>query len=240
VFVGDIQGCADELDDLLESLRFDPPRDRLYAVGDVVNRGPRSAAVVRRLRELGAVTVLGNHELHLFEIAAGRRQPKGRDTAQELLDDPDGGELLVWLRARPFVHVEDDVILVHAGLHPAWPDPVAWAAELRRRFEARFAEDRPLDDPLIRFAVSVRFCDAAGTLPATYDPPPAAPFRPWFEHYVGSRTVVFGHWAQRGLVRADRLRGLDTGCVYGHTLTAWIAEEDRIVQVRARRAYCPL
>ncbi len=120
-----------------------------------------------------------------------------------------------WLRAQPVVRVEPDIIVVHAGLHPHWQ-------------EDQLLELTPEE---IDFAVNVRYCDADGQRPATDWPPPEPPFVPWDEHYRLSKRVVFGHWARRGLVQTDRVVGLDTGCVYGKTLSAWIAEEDRIVQV---------
>ena len=101
IFVGDVQGCHDELRRLLDEVSFDPAVDRLYSVGDAVNRGPSSAAVVRTFRELDATMVLGNHELHLFEAAAGLRWHSDRDTLQELLEAEDREQLLGWLRERP-------------------------------------------------------------------------------------------------------------------------------------------
>jgi len=125
-----------------------------------------------------------------------------------------------WLRAQPFVRMFDDVILVHGGLHPRWTD------------------DRlsSLDDADVDYAVNVRYCDAEGRRPPEDWPPPGPPFRPWDDFYKGRRRVVFGHWARRGLVVRPQCVGLDTGCVYGGPLTAWIAEDDRIVQVDGWRA----
>jgi bis(5'-nucleosyl)-tetraphosphatase (symmetrical) len=239
IFVGDIQGCHDEFSRLLDRVQFEPSKDRLYSVGDAVNRGPDSAAVVRKLRDLQATMVLGNHELHLFEILAGRRQPRGRDTLASFLEAEDRQELSDWLLRRPVLHCEPDLILVHAGLHPAWNAVESKAEELRCRLDRLQAAGLPYQDEELRFAVSVRFCDATGRLAGSFHPPPEPPYQPWDSFYRGDRRVVFGHWAQRGLVLGERVRGLDSGCVYGNELTAWIAEEDRIVQVAARKAYCP-
>lgn len=125
-----------------------------------------------------------------------------------------------WLRAQPFVRMFDDVILVHGGLHPRWTD---------ERLSS-------LDDSDVDYAVNVRYCDAEGRRPPEDWPPPGPPFRPWDDFYKGRRRVVFGHWARRGLVVRPQCVGLDTGCVYGGPLTAWVAEEDRIVQVDGWRA----
>lgn len=234
IFIGDIQGCRAELETLLETLRFDPAADVLHPVGDLVNRGPDSLGVLRIAWRLGAASVLGNHELHLLQVAAGRRAARGTDTFADVLAAPECDELLAWVRALPFVRVFPDLYLVHAGLHPRWRDP---ATEL--------AGADPLHpSPAARFAVRARYSDAAGNLPARDDAPPGRPFVPWHELYRpeehGGRTVVFGHWAAQGLLVRPHLRGLDTGCVWGKELTAWIAEEDRLVCVPARRAYAVL
>ena len=120
-----------------------------------------------------------------------------------------------WLEKQPFVRVFDDVVMVHAGLHPKWTESQLLELTKSER----------------QYAVSVRYCDESGAQPASDWPPPGPPFRPWDDFYTGDKRVVFGHWARRGLVVRPQSIGLDTGCVYGGDLTAWIAEEDRIVQV---------
>jgi bis(5'-nucleosyl)-tetraphosphatase (symmetrical) len=198
IFVGDIQGCREPLERLLRAVAFVRGVDRLLPAGDVVNKGPDSAGTVALLMELGAEPVLGNHDLHW--LAKGREG----DEAQR-----------AWLASQPVVRIFDDVILVHAGLHPLWD-------EVRLRSLSR-------DD--VHFAVNVRYVDADGRRPGEDWPPPGPPFRPWDDFYRGRKRVVFGHWARRGLVVRPQCIGLDTGCVYGGKLSAWIAEEDRVVQV---------
>src|SRR6185295_14047082 len=152
------------------------------------------------------------------------------DTIQDILEADDRDELVAWLAARPFVRVWPDVILVHAGLHPRWRDP--------RRVLAGI--DPLRHDPDAEFATHVRYCTADGKRPRNDDRDPGPPFAPWFRFghlRPDGRTVVFGHWAARGLVFEPGFRGLDTGCVWGGTLTAWIAEEDRFVDVPAAKAY---
>ena len=124
-----------------------------------------------------------------------------------------------WLRAQPIVRLLDGVVLVHGGLHPLWDE----------------AKLRSLDEADADYAVNVRYCDGAGRRPESDWPPPGPPFRPWDDWYQGQRRVVFGHWARRGLVVRPQCVGLDTGCVYGGELSAWIAEEDRIVRVPGHR-----
>lgn len=233
MFIGDIQGCADELDDLLEALDFDPARHELIALGDTVNRGPDSAGVLRRLIELGADSLLGNHDLHLLGCAVGRRSQRPGDTLDTVLNAPDREQLLAWLRRRPLVRGWEDIVAVHAGLHPAWKEPEVVARPLEDAIRRGLL---PLDDAALRFMTTVRHCDATGRRPRD-DSRPGPGFAPWDEFYRGERTVVFGHWAMRGLVRRARVRGLDTGCVWGGALSAWIAEEERIVSVPARCAH---
>ena len=133
--VGDLQGCLDPLERLLERVGFDPARDHLWLVGDLVNRGPDSAGCLRRVRSLGAAatTVLGNHDLHLLAAAEGLREPGRRDTLRDVLDAPDAAELLEWVATRPLLHTDsaNGWTLVHAGIPPAWDRETA-AAEARR------------------------------------------------------------------------------------------------------------
>lgn len=198
IFVGDIQGCRESLERLLAAVGFEQGRDRLLPVGDLVNKGPDSPGTLQLLMQLRAEPVLGNHDLHWLKKA---REP---DPAQRR-----------WLLAQPFVRLFDDVIMVHAGLHPQWD-------------EARLLRLSTVEQ---NYAVNVRYCDADGNQPPNDWPPPGPPFRPWDDFYAGKKRVVFGHWARRGLVVRPQCVGLDTGCVYGGKLSAWIAEEDRIVQV---------
>ena len=233
IFVGDIQGCRDELERLLEAIRFDPASDELHPVGDFINRGPDSLGVLRLCRDLNAGGVLGNHDLHFLRVLEGQRQLGKRDTLDELLAADDCADLANWLRARPIVRTFEDVIAVHAGLNPSWSDPVATLAQC----------DPAIETPELRFAISVRYCDSIGAKPEVDWPAPTAPFVPWFDFWpptpVEKRTVVFGHWARMGRVERPQLRGLDTGCVWGQKLSAWIAEEDRFVDVPAARVYSP-
>lgn len=231
IFVGDIQGCRPELERLLERVSFDPATDELHPVGDFVNRGPDSAGVLRLCRDLDAGGVLGNHDVHLLRSAHGLRKMRAEDTLQDVLEASDRDELVAWLAKRPLVRVWDDVILVHAGIDPQWKDPALLLSNI----------DPLGDNPDLSFAISARYCDERGARPSVDWPPPVAQFRPWYEFYprdpADERTVVFGHWARNGLVVRAKVRGLDTGCVWGGKLSAWIAEEDRIVQVDAERAY---
>ncbi len=233
IFVGDVQGCRIELEELLALVRYAPDQDEILLVGDLVNRGPDSLGVLRLLRSLDASPVLGNHDLHCLRVARGLRDKNRRDTLDELLAAPDREELCEWLARAPFVSAWPDVVLVHAGLHPAWKDPEKALAGL----------DPCVVHPASEFATRVRYCSKEGERPPSDWPAPPTPFRPWYEFWEERvderRTVVFGHWARMGLVDRERVKGLDSGCVWGNALTAWIPEEERLVSVRAKRAWSP-
>jgi bis(5'-nucleosyl)-tetraphosphatase (symmetrical) len=258
--IGDVQGCADELEALVSRIGFDPARDRLWLVGDLVNRGPKSLEVLRYVRSLGerAVVVLGNHDLHLVCVAERCAKPRGRDTLDPVLAARDGAGLVAWLRTRPLMHVEGEHAMVHAALLPQWS--VAKGRELAREVEqalqgpdyraflARMYGSRPEEwrDALagfdrLRAIVNVmtrlRFCTPAGRmeLRATGVAPPAG-FRAWFDLRPPDErhTLVCGHWSTLGLKLAPRLLALDSGCVWGGALSAVRLEDRALFQVPCR------
>jgi bis(5'-nucleosyl)-tetraphosphatase (symmetrical) len=218
---------------LLEALAYDPTRHELLFVGDLVNRGPASVRVLRRVMDLGAGSVLGNHDLHLLEVAHGKRPLHASDTFQDVLEASDRDVLLEWLRTRPLVEVWDDAVLVHAGLHPRWDDPRTVAAPIE---DAIARGEIPHGNADLDFLVEVRHCDADGNRPSD-ESNPGPRFAPWDRYYEGRRMVICGHWAARGFLRTERVCSLDTGCVWGGALTAWIFEEDRFVSVPAHACY---
>ena len=245
--VGDLQGCADELEDLLAAVGFVPHQDRIVAAGDLVNRGPRSLDTLRILRDLGGDLVLGNHDLHLLAVAAGLHELTD-ETFTDVLAAPDLAELLDWIvdRPGPVVLVEDGWIVVHAGIPPDFALPAAALAanqtvraiwrgpgSLLERVTALWR------DPTVHFLTHARYCDPHGTMAPDTGAAPPEGFRPWFDYQGPEPRIAFGHWARLDPERARRpgLRFLDTGCVYGERLTGWLVEEDRIVSVPARRVY---
>ena len=232
IFIGDLQGCREEFEALLAKVGYDPAGYTLHPVGDLVNRGPDSVGCVRLCRDLGAEPVLGNHDVHMLRQWHDPSWRGRRTTLEALLAAPDGENLLAWLEQQPLVLGWEDVSCLHAGIHPAWIDPVPLLTG-RDLLDA--------EDEAVEFALRARHCDSTGAQPESDWPAPGDPFRPW-DHFwrartSETRTVVFGHWARRGLVELERTRGLDTGCVYGGELTAWIPEEDRIVSVAARQRW---
>ncbi len=247
--VGDVQGCAAELEDLLEKLNFDASRDRLWFVGDLVNRGPDSLQVLRRVRELGeaAVVVLGNHDLHLLALRADGAEPD--PGLQAVLSAPDRERLLDWLQSRPLLHHDPRlrVSMVHAGLPPQWSLETArsCAAELEAAlqgersgelFEHMYGNRPDLwrDDlegyDRLRFITNaltrLRVCDPDGRMKLKFKGPPSRIPRgcvPWFEvpwRGTRGRRIVCGHWSALGYRDSDGVLALDTGCVWGGTLTA--------------------
>jgi bis(5'-nucleosyl)-tetraphosphatase (symmetrical) len=124
--IGDVQGCDAALQRLLDTLAFSPSRDTLFLLGDLVNRGPKSAQVLRRLLAYGnsAQCVLGNHDLHLLALACGARTPSAKDTVADVLQAPDRDALLQWLAQQPLARqlrvADQDILLVHAGVLPQW------------------------------------------------------------------------------------------------------------------------
>ncbi len=254
--IGDVQGCAAELERLLERIAFDPRRDRLWFVGDLVNRGPGSLAVLRRVRALGesAVVVLGNHDLHLLALAVGAGNSKARlrdadASLAAVLAAPDRAALLDWLQARPMLHHDPAlrVTMIHAGLPPQWD--LATARACARELEnalrsersgelfARMYGDVPdLWDPALagherlRFTTNcltrLRVVDDQGRLRLKFkgelEKLPAG-LVPWFrapQRRTRGERLVCGHWSALGYRDEEGVLALDTGCVWGGSLTA--------------------
>lgn len=249
--IGDVQGCAAELEALLDRVGYSPARDRLWFVGDLVNRGPRSLDVLRLVAGLGdsAVVVLGNHDLHLLAAARGAGLRDGDESLAPVLAAPDRARLLDWLQSRRMLHHDPALgrVMIHAGLPPQWTldSALACAADLEQvlqgeasgAFFARMYGNQPdlwRDDlegmDRLRFTVNaltrLRACDTEGRMllklkgPVARLPPGTMP---WFR-VPGRRTaghrVVCGHWSALGYHDADGVLALDTGCVWGGTLTA--------------------
>jgi len=247
--IGDVQGCGDALGRLLEKIGFSASRDTLYLLGDLVNRGPDSLGVLRRLMALdgAAHCVLGNHDLHALAVAAGVRRPSRMDTLQDLLQAPDRERLLGWLRQQAMALQAHGVLMVHAGVLPQWSaaDTLACAAELEAvlrgpqctDFLAGMYGNEPARwDPALRGVerlrvivnalTRLRFCAADGTMEfATKEGADGAPdgFMPWFD-VPGRRTagnvVAFGHWSTLGWLERSDVIALDSGCVWGGCLSA--------------------
>ncbi len=246
--IGDIQGCFFELQQLLDKINFDPAADLLWFTGDLVNRGPHSLETLRFVRALGdrAVTVLGNHDLHLLAVANGQNYRHRQDLA-DVLEADDRDELLDWLRHRPFLHRDERFCLIHAGLPPQWD--IDTAVRCAREAETVLQSDRLGeflkhmygDQPdrwsedlegweRLRFIVNcftrLRYCDREGRLALRFSGPPGSQpegLLPWFR-VPGRRSegqeIIFGHWSTLGFAAERGCYGIDTGCLWGGQLTA--------------------
>ena len=247
--IGDIQGCDAPLGRLLEKIAFSPSRDTLYLLGDLVNRGPASAAVLRRLMSHGdaAQCLLGNHDLSLLAVAHGHRAPHRNDTMDDVLLAPERDAMLDWLRHRSMALHAHGVLMVHGGVLPQWDlqQTLSLARELESvlrgpglpDFLAQMWGNQPdrWDDGLrgadrLRVVVNaltrLRFCTPDGVmdLRASGGPDEApAGMLPWFDvpqRRSRGTCIAFGHWSTLGYLRRPDLISLDTGCVWGGCLSA--------------------
>jgi bis(5'-nucleosyl)-tetraphosphatase (symmetrical) len=258
--IGDIQGCFDSFQRLLERCAFDPARDKLWLVGDLVNRGPRSLETLRYVKNLGpaALTVLGNHDLSLLMLSEGFGKRGKGDTFDAILAAPDREELLFWLRHQAMCHLENGHCLVHAGLLPQWTakQARALASEVEqalrgpdwRHFMAHMWGSEPdawqdkLEGwPRLRVIVNamtrMRFCSPKGVMDfkikgEVHKAPKG--YVPWFE-VPGRRSadtvLVTGHWSALGLKILPNLLAIDSGCLWGGKLSAIRLEDRTLFQV---------
>ncbi|HHU95091.1 MAG TPA: symmetrical bis(5'-nucleosyl)-tetraphosphatase [Alcaligenaceae bacterium] len=256
--IGDVQGCAHSLSQLLQQPELDQPQARFVFVGDLVNRGPDSAGVLRLIRDLGprARTVLGNHDIHLLGVAAGVRKQSASDTLGSVLQAPDSQTLIDWLRQQPLALHLAGHLIVHAGLHPSWKlrTVLKLAKQVQTTLQAKDWKTRIGDlfgnKPdrwskelegldLQRYTVNVltrlRHFDANGRIDTKYKGAPkhGSGVTPWFampERRI-EMPVVFGHWSTLGLYLQADVIGIDTGCLWGGQLTAIRLSDRKIVQV---------
>lgn len=249
--IGDVQGCYGPLRRLLDKISFDPQSDQLWLTGDLVNRGPQSLEVLRYVASLGdgAISVLGNHDLHLLAVANGISSSRANDTLAEILAAPDREELLAWLSTRPLLHHDATAgyTLVHAGFLPEWG--LSQAVQCAREVEAvlrgpnanEFFRNMYGDKPdrwdpnltgwarwrlIVNAFTRLRFCAPDGSVDYSHKGAPGSQpssLIPWFQHphrRTRQERVVFGHWSMLGLYDQDGVIALDTGCVWGKQLTA--------------------
>lgn len=258
--IGDVQGCFAQLQALLKIIEFSPSRDQLYLLGDLVNRGPDSAGVLRWARDLEGVVfpILGNHDLHLLAIAAGFAKVHADDTSPEVLQEKDGRELIDWLRRQPLFRQVDGFAMVHAGLLPQWS--IADAQALSDELSAQLASDecdallsrlygnkptRWRED--LRGAERMRIVVNAMTRMRflTQNDEIDLSFKgnlrgvpdfllPWFEaknrRWQGT-PILCGHWSALGLYLSPEVCAIDTGCLWGGYLTALRLSDRHIFQL---------
>lgn len=258
--IGDVQGCFNALQRLLDKIQFEPATDILWFAGDLVNRGPDSLKTLQFVKSLGhsAITVLGNHDIHLMALYYGLR-PRGKDpTLEHVLDSPDIDQLIFWLQQQPLLHIHKDFALVHAGLHPKWTIKTAieLAAELHELIsnldsqtalsaiygpsdgEWRHAADT---NDRLRYALNcftrMRFCNKHAELDFKFSCAPGeqpAHLQPWFDltqRPTKDINIIFGHWAALGVHQQDGIYALDSACVWGRQLTAMRLSDQKLFQV---------
>ena len=251
--IGDIQGCDSALGRLLDLIDFSASRDTVYLLGDLVNRGPDSAAVLRRCMAHGDALrpLLGNHDLHLLAAAHGARKPSRRDTLASILEAPDRDALLQWLRLQPLarqhVYGGTPLLMVHAGVLPAWTaaETLDMADEVHRVLQSAdlpaFLQQMYGNTPdhwnasltgpdrlrvIVNALTRLRFCSAQGVMDfdSTESASAAPPgLMPWFDvpgRSTADTLIAFGHWSTLGWLNRPHCLGLDTGCVWGGCLSA--------------------
>ena len=252
--IGDVQGCFDELQAVLNLFHFNPKKDMLWFVGDLVNRGPNSLETLRFIKSLpNRRIVLGNHDLHLLAVAYGAQEQKPEDTIDDVLAAPDRDELLTWLRKQPLLYQNSNYVMVHAGIPPQWT--CAQAAQYAEEVQQVLANDKFKDflmhmygnqpdrwsDDLIgwdrlRFITNaltrLRFCTIEGQLDLqtkTVLQKQHSDYFPWFK--IANRkhqkdNILFGHWAAlKANVDEAHVFALDAGCVWGGNLLALCLED---------------
>lgn len=258
--IGDIQGCCDQLEQLLQLIFAVDADARILFAGDLVNRGPKSLEALRLVKNMGAraETVLGNHDLHLLAIAHGIRPQHRSDTLNDILSAPDREELLDWLRHRPLAILEQDHLLVHAGIFPQWtaaqtmalaqevqdilrgPDWLDFLSQMYGNTPSQWNDNLQGVERwrcIINGLTRMRFCSADGIMDfANKEGMQGAPegYLAWFDvpdRKSKATSVVFGHWSTLGLLLRPNLISLDTGCVWGGKLTAISLNDRQLIQI---------
>lgn len=267
--IGDIQGCYNEFRRLLDVIHFDPASDQLWLAGDLVNRGPHSLEVLRFVKGLGdkAISVLGNHDLHLVATVILKGKVGKKDTLEPILRAKDCDELIHWLRQQRLFYREGELAMLHAGLPPQWDAELTEGMARRTEaviqgpahaefFRAMYGNQPSLwrDDlaeiEQLRFAVNcftrLRFCTMDGQLDFAEKGAPGtqpAHLVPWYaapERKTRDLQIIFGHWSTLGFYQDHNVIGIDTGCLWGGQLTAiQLDDHFRRISIDCRAARKP-
>ena len=260
--IGDVQGCCDDLDRLLDLLDRDNPSHHFWFTGDLINRGPDSARTIRTIMALGAraKTVLGNHDLHFLAMASGFRKPGTKDTAAQILGASDASIIIEWLRQQPLLYCDERFALCHAGIYPSWSAaqaqaycievsaqlksdqwkevvsqmygnvPAVWTQQLSGAQRLRF---------IVNCFTRMRYLNADGSLDliTKEGAEQTTQLTPWFDwpNRELKQTIIFGHWSTRGLVNRANTIGLDTGCIWGGSLTAMNIDTREVTSVACKK-----
>jgi bis(5'-nucleosyl)-tetraphosphatase (symmetrical) len=242
--IGDIQGCLEPLQALLHRIHWNPQKDTLWFCGDLFNRGPDPLGTLAFLQSLPTSTryVLGNHDMALLAAYCGcdYHHPL-KDTQIQILKKCDPSLWVDWLRYQPFLHMDEQYVLVHAGLHPFWDLHTAekyaqileeklrspnFKEHIRRWFSATLNTEQTKERFALDTFTRMRYCTQEGALNLTEKKDTQNPtLKPWFSfpsHITPSHTILFGHWSDlQGITNNPKLIALDTGCVWGGKLTAF-------------------
>jgi len=268
--IGDIQGCCDSFDALLNHPEIAQDEDaKFWIAGDLVNRGPQSLQTLRRLMSIEhrCVMLLGNHDLNLLAVAAGIRAPGKNDTIQSILTAPDAGDIIDWVRHRKMAHFEHEHLLVHAGVLPKWTVKKTlslaqeveeqlrskhWKKTLQKMYgnEPIHWKDSHTGSKRLRVIINaltrLRMCSAKGHMALSIKSAPTLRHEglmPWFDvpdRATANTTVVFGHWSTLGLTIRPDIVCLDSGCVWGGHLTAVRLHDKKVVQIPCHQGIDPL
>ena len=262
--IGDVQGCYDSLMALLEKIDYDDNQDTLWFAGDLVNRGPKSLKTLRFIKGLGdkAISVLGNHDLHLLALYYNENNPRKSDTLNATLQAKDSEELMHWLRHQPLVHHDESLnaLMVHAGIPPKWGankackrslevETFIQSADYREFFNAMYGNSPDQWDEsligmdrlrmIVNYFTRMRFCTQDGQLDLLskegLNKKPNG-YYPWFEleRKAAKTRIFFGHWAAlEGKADGENVFALDTGCVWGGELSAIRVEDEAWFRVAA-------
>ena len=261
--IGDIQGCFDAFQALLEKIKFNKEKDQLWLAGDMINRGPQSLETLRYIISLGdaAKVVLGNHECHALAVFYGHKEAHRSDTFQDIINAPDADELFNWIRTRPFFYQDKQLgySMIHAGLPPQWTlkDAKKNASELEavlagEYYQAFFAdmygskpkcwEDKLTGQDRLRFIINsftrTRYCDASGKMDfkekGRLGSQPEH-LLPWFDvpnRKTKNKKIVFGHWSTIGIHKQNNTSCLDSGCLWGGSLSAMVLDgSEKVISV---------
>jgi bis(5'-nucleosyl)-tetraphosphatase (symmetrical) len=272
--IGDIQGCYQDLQTLLQLIKFDPNQDTLWFTGDLVNRGPKSLQVLRFIKSLNerAIVVLGNHDIHLLAVAENNLQYlKPQDTLGSILSAYDREELLKWLRNRPLLHHDSRLgfTMIHAGLPPQWDLQQArqYANEVEQALSGTQYKDylenvygnkpKKWSEELegwerLRFITNcftrLRYCNADGKLALKKKDNPLLETNEdkdqawflWSHRATREQNIIFGHWSTLGYYADNGVYALDTGCLWGGSLTALRLEDKQVFSLPCAGACDPL
>ena len=266
--VGDVQGCFKTLERLLDKINFDPQKDFLWFIGDLVNVGKNSLKALKwayKNRD-SCNLLIGNHELNLLCIAYGLAEPHDDDTLNDVLEHNKRDLWLDWVRTRPLIHEENDYFLVHAGVHPNWsleetrnvakhveealrgPDYLEYLTKWKKKFFKKWEEDlgeKKRVATALNIMTKMRFLDQDNHLVKNVKGElQNAPedLTPWFRLLDSSfknKKLLFGHWSAIGVHQEKNITGLDSGAVWGRVLTAYCLETGYISQMAAHKKDLP-